>query len=53
MNHTYNTLTAVMATFIIILAVSRMLDAVGWIYIAFLIAGTALLTIALRNTTGE
>ncbi len=48
-----NTLTAVMATFIIMLAVSHMVDAVAWIQIAFLIAGTALLTIALHNSRGE
>ena len=50
MNHTYNTLTAVMAFGIMLISISNMYEVVGWIYIAFLIAGTALLTIALRNS---
>ena len=50
MNHTYNTLTAVMAFGIIYWSVNIIADYAGLFYIGTLMAGTALLTIALRNS---
>ena len=50
MNHTYNTLTAVMSFGIIYWSADILADGSGLFYIATLIAGTVLLTIALRNS---
>ena len=50
MNHTLNTLTACMAFGIIYWSASTLADYAGLLYIGALIAGTVLLTIALRNT---
>ena len=52
MNHTYNTLIAVMAFGIIYWSVNIIGDYAGLFYIGALISGTVLLTIALRNTVG-
>ena len=50
MNHTYNTLTAVMAFGIMYWSADVLADYAGLFYIGTLIAGTVLLTIALRNS---
>jgi hypothetical protein len=50
MNHTYNTLTAVMAFGIMYWSADVIADGSGLFYIGTLIAGTVLLTIALRNS---
>jgi hypothetical protein len=50
MNHTYNTLTAVMSFGIMYWSADILADGSGLLYIGSLIAGTVLLTIALRNS---
>ena len=53
MNHTSNTLAAVAASGSVYWSADILADGSGLIYIAILIAGTALLTVALCNTRGK